>query len=77
MAITKEQMLEIAHKLNPVISSNPLDTMFKTATVLGYLQDLKPIEGITVNENFYYGQEMVLEMCKNALMFHVHSDDVE
>ena len=35
MAITKEQMFEIAHKLNPVISSNQIDTMFKTATVLG------------------------------------------
>ena len=33
MAITKEQMLEIAHKLNPVISVNPLDTMFKTAGI--------------------------------------------
>ena len=76
MAITKEQMLEIAHKLNLVISPNPLDTMFKTATVLGYLSDLKPIDGM-VNDNFYYGQEMVLEMCKNALMFHVHSDDKE
>jgi len=76
MAITKEQMLEIAHKLNPVISASPLDTMFKTATVLGYISDLKPIDGM-VNDNFYYGQEMVLEMCKNALMFHVHSDDIE
>ena len=74
MAITKEQMLEIAHKLNLAISANPLDKMFKTATVIGYLSDLKPIDGM-VNDNFYYGQEMFLEMCKNALMFHVHSDD--
>ena len=76
MAITKEQMLEIANKLNPLISTNPQDTMFNTATVLGYLSDMKPIDGI-VKDNFYYGQEMVLEMCRYALMFHVHSDNKE
>lgn len=62
---------EMAEELNILIGGSPSDTMGKVASVLHFLSDMQMIEGCEISEDSEYGNDLILTMCRKALMFEV------
>lgn len=77
MAVINEEVRHTAGKLNPLIGGSATETMSKVASVLHYLSDIKTIEGISLDDDSEYGHELILKMCRKALLFDVVGESLQ
>lgn len=77
MSAINEEVRHAAGKINPLIGDSATDTMSKVASVLHYLSDIKTLDGISLDEDSEYGHELILKICRKALLFDVVGENLQ